>query len=94
MVPFTWCSLLVPHASLGSNGTGTRTRFLGSASSVVVSKPLHRERGPATVRTRLIRHLIAGTMSSAQAAEQGVVTIQTGNLKLLERFAELFRIDP
>jgi hypothetical protein len=40
-----------------------------------------------------IRHLIAGTMTSAQAMEQDVVTILRGNLKLLERFAELFRID-
>jgi hypothetical protein len=40
-----------------------------------------------------IRHLIAGTMTSAQAVEQDVVTILKGNLKLLERFAELFRID-
>jgi DNA-binding HxlR family transcriptional regulator len=38
------------------------------------------------------RHLIAGTMTSAQAIEQDVVTILRGNLKLLERFAELFRI--
>ena len=85
---------LGPPRFVGVERHGYAGRFLGSASSVVVSKPLLRERGPATVRTRLIRHLIAGTMSSAQATEQGVVTIQTGNLKLLERFAELFRIDP
>jgi DNA-binding HxlR family transcriptional regulator len=41
-----------------------------------------------------IRHLIEGTMTSAQAIEQDVVTILSGNLELLERFAELFRIDP
>lgn len=40
-----------------------------------------------------IRHLIAGTLTPAQAAEQDVVTILKGNLKLLERFTELFRID-
>ena len=40
-----------------------------------------------------IRHLIAGTMTSAQALEQDVVTILRGDLKLLQRFAELFRID-
>lgn len=41
-----------------------------------------------------IRHLIAGTLTPAQAVEQDVVTIPKGNLKLLERFTELFRIDP
>jgi hypothetical protein len=40
-----------------------------------------------------IRHLIAGTLTPAQAVEQDVVTIVAGNLKLLERFTELFRID-
>ncbi len=40
-----------------------------------------------------IRHLIAGTLTAAQAVEQDVLIIQKGNLKLLERFAELFRID-
>jgi DNA-binding HxlR family transcriptional regulator len=40
-----------------------------------------------------IRHLIAGTLTPAQAVEQDVVTIRKGNLKLLERFTELFRID-
>jgi DNA-binding HxlR family transcriptional regulator len=40
-----------------------------------------------------IRHLIAGTLTPAQAVEQGVVTILEGNLKLLKRFAELFQID-
>ncbi len=39
-----------------------------------------------------IRHLIAGTLTPAQAVEQEVVTILKGNLKLLERFTELFRI--
>jgi len=39
-----------------------------------------------------IRHLIAGTLTPAQALEQEVVTILKGNLKLLERFTELFRI--
>jgi DNA-binding HxlR family transcriptional regulator len=40
-----------------------------------------------------IRHLIAGTLTPTQAVEQDVVTIMKGNLKLLERFTELFRID-
>ena len=40
-----------------------------------------------------IRRLIAGTLTPAQAVEQDVVSIQKGNLKLLERFTELFRID-
>jgi DNA-binding HxlR family transcriptional regulator len=40
-----------------------------------------------------IRHLIAGTLTPAEAVEQDVVTILKGNLKLLERFTELFRID-
>jgi DNA-binding HxlR family transcriptional regulator len=40
-----------------------------------------------------IRHLIAGTLTPAQAVEQDVLTIQQGDLKLLERFTELFRID-
>ena len=40
-----------------------------------------------------IRHLIARTISPAQAVEQNVVTILKGDLKLLERFTELFRID-
>jgi DNA-binding HxlR family transcriptional regulator len=39
-----------------------------------------------------IRHLIAGTLTPAQAVEQDVVTILRGNLKMLERFTELFRI--
>jgi DNA-binding HxlR family transcriptional regulator len=40
-----------------------------------------------------IRHLIAGTLTPAQAVEQDLVTILQGNLKMLERFTELFRID-
>lgn len=40
-----------------------------------------------------IRHLIAGTLTAAQAVERDVVTILKGNLTLLERFTELFRID-
>ena len=40
-----------------------------------------------------IRHLIAGRLTPAQAVEQDVVTILKGNLKLLERFTEVFRID-
>jgi DNA-binding HxlR family transcriptional regulator len=40
-----------------------------------------------------LRHLIAGTLTAAQAVERGVVTIQKGNRKLLVRFTELFRID-
>ena len=41
-----------------------------------------------------IRHLIAGTLSPADAIEQGVVTILKGDTQLLERFAESFHIDP
>ena len=40
-----------------------------------------------------IRHLIAGTLTPAQAVEQDVVTILQGDLTLLERFAKLFHID-
>ena len=40
-----------------------------------------------------IRHLIAGTLTPAQAVKEDVVTILKGNVKLLERFTELFRID-
>jgi DNA-binding HxlR family transcriptional regulator len=40
-----------------------------------------------------IRHLIAGTLTPAQAVEEDMVTILRGNLQLLERFTELFRID-
>ena len=40
-----------------------------------------------------IRHLIAGTLTPAQAVKEDVVTILKGNLKLLQRFTELFRID-
>jgi DNA-binding HxlR family transcriptional regulator len=40
-----------------------------------------------------IRHLIAGTLTPAEAVERDVLTILRGNLKLLERFTELFRID-
>jgi DNA-binding HxlR family transcriptional regulator len=40
-----------------------------------------------------IRHLIAGTLTPAQAVKEDVVTILKGNLKLLERFTDLFRID-
>lgn len=39
-----------------------------------------------------IRHLIAGTLTPAQAVKQHVVTVDKGNLKLLERFAQLFHI--
>jgi DNA-binding HxlR family transcriptional regulator len=39
-----------------------------------------------------IRHLIAGMLTAAEAVDQDVVTIRKGNLKLLERFAKLFRI--
>jgi DNA-binding HxlR family transcriptional regulator len=41
-----------------------------------------------------IRHLIAGTLTAGQAVKQDVVRIQKGNLKLLQRFTELFRIAP
>ncbi|MGO9908865.1 MAG: hypothetical protein ACLPY3_24605 [Solirubrobacteraceae bacterium] len=40
-----------------------------------------------------IRHLIAGTLAPTQAVEQDIVTILKGNVKLLERFTELFRTD-
>ncbi|MGH2887564.1 MAG: winged helix-turn-helix transcriptional regulator [Solirubrobacteraceae bacterium] len=40
-----------------------------------------------------IRHLITGRLTPAQAVEQDVVTILKGNLKLLKRFTEVFRID-
>jgi DNA-binding HxlR family transcriptional regulator len=40
-----------------------------------------------------VRHLIAGTLTPAQAVKQDLVTILRGNLKLLARFTELFRID-
>jgi DNA-binding HxlR family transcriptional regulator len=40
-----------------------------------------------------IRHLIAGTLTPAEAVQQEVVTILKGNVKMLGRFAELFRID-
>ncbi len=40
-----------------------------------------------------IRHLIAGALTPAQAVERDVVTILKGDLKLLERFTDLFRID-
>jgi hypothetical protein len=40
-----------------------------------------------------IRRLIAGTVTPAQAVKDDVVTILKGNVKLLQRFTELFRID-
>jgi DNA-binding HxlR family transcriptional regulator len=40
-----------------------------------------------------IRHLIAGTLTPAQAVKQDVVTILKGNQKLLGRFAEVFRLE-
>jgi DNA-binding HxlR family transcriptional regulator len=40
-----------------------------------------------------IRHLMAGRLTAAEAVKQDVVTILKGNLKLLDRFAQLFRID-
>lgn len=40
-----------------------------------------------------IRDVIAGTLAPAQAINQGVVTILTGDLKLLQRFTQLFRIE-
>lgn len=40
-----------------------------------------------------IRHLITGTLSPAEAVKEEAVRILKGDLKLLERFAELFRID-
>ena len=39
------------------------------------------------------RHLIAGTLTAAEAVARDVVTILTGDLNLLERFTQLFRID-
>src|SRR5271156_1512875 len=35
-VPLTWCLRLAPHASFGSNSTGTRAFFPGNGWSVVV----------------------------------------------------------
>jgi hypothetical protein len=40
-----------------------------------------------------IHHVIAGAMSPAQAVERDVIAILKGNVKLLQRFAELFRIE-
>jgi DNA-binding HxlR family transcriptional regulator len=40
-----------------------------------------------------IRHLIAGTLTPAEAVQQNIVTLLKGNRKLLTRFSELFRID-
>ena len=40
-----------------------------------------------------ISGLIAGTLSPADAVETGVVTLLKGNVRLLERFTKLFRID-
>jgi hypothetical protein len=39
-----------------------------------------------------IRHLIAGRLTAAEAVANGVVSIEEGDLELLERFARLFRI--
>jgi DNA-binding HxlR family transcriptional regulator len=40
-----------------------------------------------------IRRVIAGALSPAEALEQGVVTILDGDPALLDRFAELFRVE-
>jgi hypothetical protein len=40
-----------------------------------------------------IHRLIAGTLTPAQAVKDDLVTILRGNVKLLQRFTELFRID-
>jgi DNA-binding HxlR family transcriptional regulator len=40
-----------------------------------------------------IRHLIAGTLTADEAVEQDVLTILKGDLTLLQRFTELFRIE-
>ena len=40
-----------------------------------------------------LRHLIAGTLTPAEAVKQNVVTILRGDRTLLERFTKLFRID-
>jgi DNA-binding HxlR family transcriptional regulator len=40
-----------------------------------------------------VRHLVAGTVSAADAVQQGVVTIVDGDVAQLERFAELFHIE-
>lgn len=74
------------------NGELTVTQTASSTAAAAGSPPsgepeLWFAAGPG------IRHLIAGTLSPAQAVEEGVVTIRRGNLGLLERFAELFRID-
>lgn len=39
-----------------------------------------------------LRHLIGGTVTAAQAVDQGIVTITTGELALLDRFAQIFRL--
>lgn len=40
-----------------------------------------------------IRHVIAGTLTPAEAVEQGVVTVLDGDPKLLERFAQTFHLE-
>ncbi|KAA0024879.1 winged helix-turn-helix transcriptional regulator [Antrihabitans cavernicola] len=40
-----------------------------------------------------LRHLIAGTLTAAQAVERDVVTLLKGDVELLGVFTELFRID-
>lgn len=40
-----------------------------------------------------LRRLIGGQLSPAQAVDQGVVTIERGDLKLLRKFAKHFRIE-
>ena len=39
-----------------------------------------------------LRHLIRGTVTAAQAVDQGIVTITTGEPALLDRFAQIFRL--
>ena len=39
-----------------------------------------------------IRHLIGGTLTAADAVDQGVVKIEKGSVRLLGRFAKIFRI--
>jgi DNA-binding HxlR family transcriptional regulator len=40
-----------------------------------------------------VRHLVAGSVSAADAVQQGVITIVDGDVAQLERFAELFHIE-
>ena len=39
------------------------------------------------------RHLIGGTLTAADAVDQGAVTIEKGSVRLLGRFTKIFRIE-